>query len=89
MKKSSKTDWGKLAGMSDEEIDYSDIPDLPDSFLRKAKVWHPHSKVRITMELDKDVLEWFKAESEDWESRIQAALRLYAETHKVYRQTQA
>jgi hypothetical protein len=34
--------------MTDEKIDYSDIPKLPDAFFRRAKVWNPHPKVKVT-----------------------------------------
>ena len=88
MKKPSRTDWESLAAMTDEEIDYSDIPPLPDTFFKRAKVWRPQPKVTVTVELDADILEWFKAEAEDWEARMQAALRLYVEAHKAYRQPQ-
>ncbi|WP_353740347.1 BrnA antitoxin family protein [Desulfonema magnum] len=39
-----------------------------------------HSGVTVTVELDENLLQWFKAESEDWEAQIQTALRLYVET---------
>lgn len=89
MNKSSKTDWEALESMSDSEIDYSDIPPLTDSFFQRAKVWRPQPKVRVAMEMDADILEWFKAETEDWEAQIQTALRLYVETHKSYLPTKA
>ncbi len=89
MKKSSETDWKALSVMDDNEIDYSDIPELPDSFFRRAKAWRPSSKIAVTVELDKDLLEWFKSEGEDWKTRMQIALRLYAETHKAYRHNQS
>lgn len=88
MKKSTKTDWKALETMDDEEIDCSDIPKLPDVFFQRAKTWHPQSKVKVTVELDEDLLQWFKAENDDWEARIQTALRLYVETHKEYRKAQ-
>ena len=68
--------------MSDEEIDYSDIPPLSEDFFKRAKVWRPRAKVTVRLEVDEDVLDWFKAESDDWKVRIGAALRLYAEIHK-------
>ena len=83
MKKSSKTDWKAIESMDDGEIDFSDIPKLPKAFFKRAKVWHPHSKVKVTVELDEDLLKWFKEENDDWEGRIQTALRLYVETHKA------
>jgi uncharacterized protein (DUF4415 family) len=87
MKNSSKTDWEGLSQMSDEEIDYSDIPPLTERFFREAKLWQSRPKVTVTVKVDADVLEWFKSESDNWEARLQAALRLYVETHKAYQQT--
>ena len=79
----SRTDWDALTQMSDADIDYSDIPPLPERFFREARLWQ-QPKVTVTVEMDADLLEWFKAESEDWEARLQAALRLYVEVHKAY-----
>jgi uncharacterized protein (DUF4415 family) len=82
-KDSSKTDWAALESMTDDEIDCSDIPRLPKTFFERAEVWQPKSKVKITVALDEDLLQWFKAASDDWEARMQAALRLYVEAHKA------
>ncbi len=39
MKTTSETDWETLALMTDDKIDYSDIPPMPDAFFRRAKAW--------------------------------------------------
>ncbi len=44
MKKPSETDWEALASMTDDEIDYSDIPPLPETFFKRAKLWRPQPK---------------------------------------------
>lgn len=85
MKKSSETDWKLLESMADEEIDCSDIPPLPDSFFEHAKVWRSQPKVSVTVELDADILDWFKTEGLDWREKIQTALRVYVEANKAYR----
>lgn len=36
LKKKSRTDWERVDAMKDEEIDYSDIPELGDKFFEKA-----------------------------------------------------
>ena len=83
MNRPSRTDWEALATMSDEAIDYSDIPPLTETFFERARLWRPRQKVMVTMEVDADVVEWFKAEAEDWEARMRAALRLYVEAHQA------
>ena len=35
--------------------------------------------------VDAEVLEWFKAQGEDFRNRINAALKIYAEAHKEQR----
>ena len=87
MKKPSKTDWDGLAAMTDEEIDYSDIPPLPETFFKRAKVWQPQPKVTLTMQVDADIVEWFQSTGVNWESQVQAALRFYVESHKAYQAT--
>lgn len=68
--------------MTDEEIDYSDIPPLDDSFFERAKLWRPRQKVTVTVQVDSDVLAWFQTQGDQWEKRMRAALRIYVEAHK-------
>ena len=82
MSKQSGTDWQALEAMADEEIDYSDIPPLADTFFERARLWQPRKQVAVTMRLDSDVLEWFQAQDRDWEKCTRTALRLYVETHR-------
>jgi uncharacterized protein (DUF4415 family) len=82
MNKHSETDWARIDAMTDEEIDTSDIPPLTEEFFKRAKVRMPKRKVAVTMQVDPDVLDWFKAQGEDYERRMNAALRIYAEAHK-------
>lgn len=84
MKKPSETDWTRVDALSDEEIDTSDIPPLDEAFFADAKVRVPE-KVSITVNVDADVLEWFRAQGKEFQQRINAALRIYAEAHKEHR----
>lgn len=38
-------------------------------------------QVKVTLEVDAAVLAWFQAQ-EDYEARVRAALRLYAQAHR-------
>jgi uncharacterized protein (DUF4415 family) len=59
-KKSIKSDLARLDALCDEDIDYSDIPELDESFFEKATVqWPPHKK-QLTIRLDEDFLDWLK-----------------------------
>jgi uncharacterized protein (DUF4415 family) len=85
MKESSKTNWERIDALTDENIDTSDIPPLTDSFFDKAILRVPHELVSMNPRLDPEIVAWFKAEGGDWEQRMNAALRLYALSHKTYR----
>lgn len=39
-------------------------------------------KVTIELEMDSQLLAWFQLQGQDYKQRMQAALRLYAETHQ-------
>lgn len=81
MNKHSETDWARVDAMTDDEIDTSDSPPLTEDFFKRAKMRVPKHVVTMTLKVDADVLDWFKAQGEDYEQRINAALRIYAEAH--------
>lgn len=62
LKKPSETEWERLSEMSDEEIDTSDIPPLDETFFAGARLRMPGKKVSVTLDVDADVLEWFRAQ---------------------------
>jgi uncharacterized protein (DUF4415 family) len=68
--------------MKNEEIDTSDIAPLDESFFANARLRMPKKRVPVTVSVDSEVLEWFKAQGEEFQNRINAALRIYAEAHK-------
>ena len=72
-----KTDFRRLREMRDEDIDYSDIPKLGESFWRTAKLTMPAPKDRVTIRLDHDVVEWLKKNGSGYQTRINAILRSY------------
>ena len=78
----TKSNLQRLDEMSDEEIDYSDIPELDASFFQTAKVVVPPGKKQITIRLDADVLRWLKGFGRGYQSRINAILRAYYEAHQ-------
>lgn len=69
-----------LDGVKDEDIDFSDIPPLGEDFWKNAvrgKFYRPVKK-QVTVRLDADVLEYFKAKQDGkrgYQTAINAALR--------------
>ena len=62
-KKKSRTDWDRLEAMSDKDIDYSDIPPLDKHFFKTGKLRMLKTKPLISIRIDDDILEWFKAQT--------------------------
>ena len=71
----------ELLRLKDEDIDYSDIPELDDSFWAKARVVMPEqrNKTEITAKSDADMVAWFKAQGRGYQARMNAVLRSYYE----------
>ncbi len=82
MKESKNRRLKKIEKIQDKNIDYSDIPELKDSFWKDAKVEYPENKKPVTMRIDRDVLEWFKSTGKGYQTRINAVLRSYVEAHR-------
>jgi uncharacterized protein (DUF4415 family) len=78
LKKQSKTDWARVDAMKDEDIDYSDIPELDDDFFAKA-TFVP-SKQLVTIRLDADVVEWLKRNGKGYQTRTNKILRTVMES---------
>ena len=72
----------KLLAMRDEDIDYSDIPELDDDFWANARVVMPKKKEQISIKVDRDVLEYFRKDGPGYQTRMNAVLRSFVEAHR-------
>ena len=81
--KKSKTNWDKLRKMSDAEIDLSDCPEIsPEQFARsvvRRGLAEVPRKAQLTLRLDSEVLEWYRARGRGYQTQINALLRAYME----------
>jgi uncharacterized protein (DUF4415 family) len=80
-KKLSKTDWKRIDAMRDEDIDFSDAPELGPDFFANAILW-PGPKKQITLRLDPDVLTFFRKHGRGYQTTMNAVLRKYMEAQK-------
>jgi uncharacterized protein (DUF4415 family) len=86
----------RFDAIKDEDIDYSDIPELDDAFFENAmpirefmaKINAPKSSV--TIRYDADIIEWFKANTgtdgkrgKGYQTAMNAVLRSYVEAQKA------
>ena len=78
----SKKRLKQLKAIKDEDIDYSDIPELEENFWQKVEVRLPEAKTGVYIRLDGDVLDWLKSQGKGYQTRINAILRAYYEAHR-------
>ena len=75
-----KTDWRYLRTLTDEEIESAmrsdpDWAGLNDFDWSDAVVVTPKKKKAVSIRLDEDVIDFFKAQGEGYQTRINAVLR--------------
>jgi uncharacterized protein (DUF4415 family) len=79
-RKSIKSDLARIDKTRKGEIDYSDIPPLDKTFLKRATTAWPPVKKQLTIRLDEDVLAWLKGHGKGYQTRINRVLRVAMES---------
>jgi uncharacterized protein (DUF4415 family) len=73
--------------MRDRNTDISDSPEItPELFARavaRRGLKPKEPKVQLTIRMDKEVLEWFRARGRGYHTHISSLLRAYMEAHKT------
>ncbi len=72
----------KLAKMADEDIDTGELPEVDDSSDAVRGRFYRPVKQQITLRLDADLLAWFRSQGGKYQTRINAALREYMDSHR-------
>lgn len=78
-----RSDWERVDNLTDEEIERAvaedpDAPELLDEeWFRTAKLVVPGEKKRITIRVDRDVLNYFKRKGRGYQTRMNAVLKAY------------
>ena len=85
MNKPTKTNLERFDAMTDDMIDTSEIPPLAEEFFTAAKWRMPKPKVKVTVEVEPEVVEWFKSQGDNYKRDLAAALRIYAQAHQAFK----
>ncbi len=72
----------ELKAMKDEDIDFSDIPELDAEFWENAEWVEPNKTLPLTIRVKESVLEYFKAGGKGYQTRINAVLESYVRAKK-------
>jgi len=72
--------------MKDEDIDFSDIPEVPPEMFARGILRRGLKAVirkkQLTLRVDSDVVEWYQRQGPGYQTRINSLLRAYMEVHK-------
>jgi len=83
----SQTDWERIDNLKDDEIDFSDNPEITPEMFAKSIVRKGLGPVarksQVTLRIDDDVLTWFKKQGTGYQTRINLLLKAYKEAHQI------
>jgi len=82
MKKQSKTDWKAIDALSDDDIDYSDIPEVTADMFKNMVVLLPDETKKINIRVKNRTIEFFKRNSKHYQTMINAVLDAYVDAHQ-------
>ena len=72
--------------MKDEDIDLSDIPEVPAEMFARGIVRRGLKPVirkkQLTLRVDSDVVAWYQRQGPGYQTRINSLLRAYMEEHR-------
>jgi uncharacterized protein (DUF4415 family) len=85
----SRTDWARVKGMTEEELEASIAADPDDVHApvdwTKAVKGLPPAKRDVHIRIDVDVLDWFKQTGRGYQTRINEVLRAFVERRRTVR----
>lgn len=79
----SLTDWDRVRAMTEEELEASiDHEEEGEIDWSTVQVGIPALKQQLTVRLDQDIVDWFKAQGKGYQTRMNAVLRSYVRAQK-------
>jgi uncharacterized protein (DUF4415 family) len=87
----SQTDHEYLRNLTEAELEASiandpDWKDIPPNWHEGAEVVTPGPKKLLSLRLDQEVVDWFRATGPGYQTRMNAALRAYVRARQKARQ---
>lgn len=74
------TDWEKLESITDEDIDFSDCPEITPEMAKNAVIRRglkSPEKQSLTLFLDAEIVNWYKQNEVDHQTEINHLLKEY------------
>ncbi|RFC62491.1 3-oxoacyl-ACP synthase [Fulvimarina endophytica] len=82
----TKEERERFDALRDEDIDFSDIPELTDAQLAEMRLVAPGevvpTKKQLTIRLDAEIVDWFRAQGRGYQTRMNDVLGAYVRAVK-------
>lgn len=83
----SGSDWARVDGLSEGQLDAAiaddaDWKDVPPDWYKHAIPVMPGPKKLLSLRLDPDVVDWFRAQGPRYQTRMNAVLRAYVKARQ-------
>lgn len=72
----------QISVLNDEDIDFSDTPELDVAFWKNAVLVEPDRTMQVTLRVKRSVLSFFKASGKGYQTRINKVLESYVRAHQ-------
>ncbi len=72
----------EIDAVEDENIDFSDIPELDEEFWRRAELVEPDRTEQVTIRVKRSVLDYFKAPGKGYQTRMNQVLESYVRARR-------
>ena len=72
----------QIAATKDENIDFSEIPELDETFWRQAELIEPDLTEQVTIRVKRSVLAYFRAPGKGYQTRINRVLESYVRARR-------
>ena len=73
---------GQIPALKDEDIDFSEIPELDETFWQEEKLAEPDRTEQISLRIRHSVLQWFKRPGKGYQTRINRVLETYVRAQR-------
>lgn len=82
MSKQSKTNFKAIDALTDDDIDYSDIPEISAEMFKDMTILFPDETKKINIRVKNSTIEFFKKNSRHYQTMINAVLDAYVDAHQ-------
>lgn len=88
----SRTDWDAVRAKTEEELEADiasepDWDDIPHDWIKDAVLVDPTKKKLLSVRLDQDVVDWFKAQGRGYQTKMNSVLRTYVTHQRAAKKT--